>query len=185
METLTFSLNLGTALHDSLTPGSTSARDTVRNRISRALQSKFRRKVPFIMVLEETYQGRLHVHGVIQATRDEMSIVDVALRAAGGPWTAHRGEDRQLVVKPTWGAHGWWEYVIKRLQGVDDARKGDWIGWSLPAKRAAVGLHRQVRHWWTLNRDDLTVRHSMHFYVGDTSLADEFAHFFRLPTSLV
>jgi hypothetical protein len=179
METLTFSLNLGTALHDTLTPGSTSARDTVRNRISRALQSKFRRKVAFIMVLEETHQGRLHVHGVIQATRDEMSTADAALRAAGGTWTAPRGEERQLVIKPTWGAHGWWEYVVKRLRRVDGSRMADWIGWSLPAKRAAIDLHRQVRRWWALSRDDLTVRHSMHFYLGDESLARELELAFR------
>jgi hypothetical protein len=172
METLAFSLNLGTKFLDTLTAGSPSARDKVRNRIARTLKAKLGRKVAFIVVLEETHQGRLHAHGIVQATRDEQSKVDEALRAAGGKWTAAHGEERQLHLTPVWGAHGWWKYVLKRLQHQDD-RRADWIGWSLPAKRAAIDLHRQVRRWWVFSRDDLTVRHSMHFYLGDESLAKE------------
>jgi hypothetical protein len=174
METLAFSLNLGTALLDSLTPGSTAARNTVRNRIARALKAKVGRKVPFVVVLEQTADGRLHAHGVVQVSRDEQRQTDSALKLAGGAWTAARGETHQLRLTPVWGSCGWWDYVMKRVRRLDVDRKADWIGWSLPAKRAAVELHRQVRQWWALSRDDLTIRHSMHFFLGDASLAREF-----------
>jgi hypothetical protein len=173
-ESLAFSLNFGVALLATLTPGCPSTRDVVRNRISRLLKSKLKRDVAFIVVLEETWDGRLHAHGAVQADRDEMPRVDEALRAAGGNWTAVRGEDHQLHLAPIWSSCGWWDYLIKDLRRAGD-RKANWIGWSLPAKRVATALHLQLRRWWTMNREDLVIRHSMHFYVGDVDLADDLA----------
>jgi hypothetical protein len=34
-------------------------------------------------------------------------------------------------------------------------------------------LHVQLRRWWAINREDLDIQHSMHFFLGCILLADD------------
>jgi hypothetical protein len=171
-DSLVFSLNLGEDLTSQLTPGSKDTRDIVRKRIADSLKSKFGYNIPFIMILEVEEQGRLHVHGALGLRHEDVAKATSALRRAGGKWTG-AGDKYQVDVQEMYDAVGWWTYITKYLRRQPAVEQGQWVGWSQPAKRMAKAWHEIVRNWWTENCTDLDIRHSMHFYLGDTSLADE------------
>jgi hypothetical protein len=172
---LVFSLNLGNDLASRLTPGSKDTRNLVRKRIADALKAKLGYNVPFVMVLETEEQGRLHVHGALGLRREDLASAVAALRVAGGKWIG-AGDKYQVHVREMYDAVGWWDYMMKHLRRKDPVERVQWVGWSHPAKRAAKTWHATVRSWWAENRDDLDTRHSMHFFLGDASLAGELEH---------
>jgi hypothetical protein len=172
-EAVAFTLDLGTKLLERLVAGTKTARDEVRNRISRDLKSQFGLDVPFVVVLEVNWRGRLHAHGVVGVgLKDEARLV-AALRKAGGQWTATNGEHHQVKVTDMPCPVGWSDYITQSLLRLPAEQHGDWIGWSWPAIRAAKHLHDCVRSFWFRSRHDLDIHHSMHFLTGDTSLADD------------
>lgn len=57
--------------------------------------------------------GRLHAHGIVEATSNEIEAVRGALKAAGGRWADPRGMEHQVDARPLTGADGWVRYILE------------------------------------------------------------------------
>lgn len=120
---LAFSLNLSSAVE---TKARTLGADWLRKRIAHHLKGVLGTR-GVVLVLEATggrkdhgegstgRPGRLHAHGIVEASVEEASAVEGALVAAGGRWEDPRGNVHQVVVKPMTNADGWIRYILGDL----------------------------------------------------------------------
>jgi hypothetical protein len=161
---ITFSLNLGTDLLARLQPGDRQTRNEVRERIVRSLKAEFGPGVPSVVVLELDRDGRLHTHGVVGVQTEDLHRVDKALRAAGGKWSA-AGPEYQLRLKVMYDPIGWWDYITKEFAKIDEHQRALWVGWSQTMKKITKNFYRGIRAWWLANEDDLSIRHSVNFFM--------------------
>lgn len=82
------------------------------NKIQRLAKTITGAKVPIMLVLEETEEGRLHAHGVAileKWTRETVSVFMDLLRRAGG----RIGGARQVALRRLFSATGWRDYITK------------------------------------------------------------------------
>lgn len=150
--TIAFSLNLSPKI-EAKARQQTSAAGWLLRRITRELPGHLDR--PFVwFALEETDEGRLHLHGEIVGPEHAVSLIREALRRAGGIEKA-RGWAKQadLVLDAT---EGWTSYLGKRMALarkpnarsryiLDRSFSGDWIAASQPVKRLAKRLYEADR----------------------------------------
>lgn len=169
---LAFSLNLGTDLLARLTPGTINTRNVIRNRIAARLRAALGSTVPFIMAMEVTPEGRLHVHGVVLPPYAETERVRAALMVAGSKWTAAR-PDHQLDLRPLYEPVGWSEYMFKDIECRAPGEQGTWFSMSRDMTRIAKGFYESLRNWCAMSLPDLRVGHSVNFFVTATGLEGE------------
>jgi hypothetical protein len=111
----TFNLNLGTALLASHTYGDRESRNSLRDRVAKALRREFERDVPFTMTLEVDPGGRLHVHGSAAIGHLDRERLESCLKRAGGEWGHKSGEAFQAKADRLSWPQGWAEYITKLL----------------------------------------------------------------------
>jgi hypothetical protein len=89
-----------------------SALDYARRRVAHHLKREFGRAIPFVTVIEETADGRPHLHGVLVLPTDQRTRARArrALRKAGGG-----GMPKMAQVRPDPNAH-WMAYVGKDVR---------------------------------------------------------------------
>lgn len=151
-----FSLNLDSEIETKarLNP---SPLEWLRRRVAHHLKQAFGRLVPFYLVLEETSDRRLHLHGEIGIPADAASAGRRALRKAGGEWKhtrQHQAHTRcspdvvwaSYVSKNTWLASPGMRSFFERY----DARqpvsfKGGVVTCTADVKTVAKLLHARER----------------------------------------
>ena len=82
------------------------------NKIQRLAKTMTGAKVPIVLVLEETEEGRLHAHGVAileNWNKDTLTAFMDLLRRAGG----RIGGARQVALRKLFSATGWRDYITK------------------------------------------------------------------------
>ena len=82
------------------------------NKIQRLAKRMSGAKIPIMLVLEETEEGRLHAHGVAileNWTRETVSVFMDLLRRAGGRIDGAR----QVALRKLFSAAGWRDYITK------------------------------------------------------------------------
>lgn len=86
-----------------------SALDWLRRRVAHHLKREFVRTLPFVVVIEETQDGRPHLHGLLTLPTDKRTLARArrALRRAGGG-----GMQKMAQVRPGPDA-GWAAYIGK------------------------------------------------------------------------
>lgn len=118
---LAFTLNLCPANeHKAKTLGA----DWLRKRITRHLEAALGDR-GVVLVLEATHgrkdrgkaagcvPNRIHAHGIIEASSNDIAAVEGALKAAGGRWAHPRGSERQVDARPLTDADGWVRYILE------------------------------------------------------------------------
>lgn len=99
--------------------------DWLRRRIARRLETGLGRAVDFWLVLEldrdhfdestGRKRARLHIHGELQASADEIEKARACLRLAGGEWE----KNRQFQVQTKPDPDTWWAgYCTKEFRGI-------------------------------------------------------------------
>ncbi len=84
----------------------------LRDRIAVELRAALGRSVPLFFGLEQTWRGRLHVHGVLGIAAHEAERARKALRRAGGEWDGNRQFQAETEADPD---HGWTAYTVKEF----------------------------------------------------------------------
>lgn len=84
----------------------------LRDRIAVELRAALGRSVPLFFGLEQTWRGRLHVHGVLGIAAHEAERARKALRRAGGEWDENRQFQAETEADPD---HGWTAYIVKEF----------------------------------------------------------------------
>jgi hypothetical protein len=86
--------------------------DWIHRRMARRLDQALGRKVEFFPVLEETPNRtrRLHLHGELQVSPEEVKAARKALRLAGGEWEEVRQHQAHTDEMPD---EGWAGYIAK------------------------------------------------------------------------
>lgn len=140
-----FSVNLSHDLRSTLVYSSTSARDIIRNRITRELAKQFRRDIPFAFTLELDSGGRLHFHGAAGIGPAERDQLKACLKRAGGDWNSSHGGVYQVDLRDLHNAQGWADYISKTLRGKDSALAKAVIGKSRSMTRLARNLYADLR----------------------------------------
>jgi hypothetical protein len=149
--TIAFSLNLSPKIEEKARQQKSAAGWLLR----RIMREPGHLDRPFVwFVLEETDEGRLHLHGEIVGPEHAVSLLREALRRAGSIEKA-RGWAKQadLVLDAT---EGWTAYLGKRMALArkpnarsryvfDRSFSGDWIAASQPVKRLAKRLFEADR----------------------------------------
>lgn len=138
---LAFSLNLCPDFEARVAQKPSWLLDRIGYQLRRRINGE--RQVAF--VVEEAH-GRVHVHGVVEASSDEVDAVLDALRAAGGKWAATRGEKHQAHAKPIYDGDGWARYVTKQLattRKVTGARR--LVAMTRGGTQAATALYEALR----------------------------------------
>lgn len=89
-----------------------SALDWLRRRVAHHLKREFGRTLPFVVVIEETQDGRPHLHGLLVLPTDKRTLARArrALRKAGGG-----GMPKMAQVRPGPDA-GWAAYIAKDVR---------------------------------------------------------------------
>ncbi len=118
---LAFTLNLSPANENK---AKTLGADWLRKRVVNHLEAVLSVR-GVVVVLEATggrkdhgkgstgVAGRLHAHGIVEATSNEIEAVKGALKAAGGRWADPRGVERQVDARLITGADGWVRYILE------------------------------------------------------------------------
>jgi hypothetical protein len=75
-------------------------------------------RLPAIVVVEDTHNGRRHFHGVIGLhTKAEEALVEKALKTAGGEWASRCHKDKQIDLRPLrLRFHAWYMCRIYKKQ---------------------------------------------------------------------
>jgi hypothetical protein len=102
----TFTLNLRRDV-ESLACEKPNTADFLRRRIERQLSALLGRQVEFFFTLEEEPPRRVHLHGAIGVSVEEVEAARLALRKAGGEWKRNRQRQTKTEVDPdsTWNSY--------------------------------------------------------------------------------
>ena len=84
--------------------------DWLYRRLARALKKSSKPTKAIFVVFEENEKGRLHCHGEIEASANEIDIVREAFREAAGEWPFGRQFQTHTEAAPN---EGWLNYSIK------------------------------------------------------------------------
>lgn len=106
-----FTLNLHPEI-EALALKQPAAASWLRDRIATELRAALGRSVPLFFGLEQTWRGRLHVHGVLGIAAHEAERARKALRRAGGEWDENRQFQAETKPAPD---HGWTAYIVKEF----------------------------------------------------------------------
>ncbi len=143
----------------------------IRRRIARYLHEVKGVSELWWFAIEETDDGRLHLHGEVSCEQDAKTraLVRRQLRKAGGEWKSAR--QRQVKLKPITD-YGWYTYATKRTQITENVhrrsrlRQGakryllpsfNGLGATMPnpTKKAAKHLYNEARREVILIRETL------------------------------
>lgn len=116
--------------------------------INRALASRLG-YVPFYWFMVDIEKDRLHLHGGILASPDQLPVIEEAVRHAGGKWSASSlsGEKHQFHFNSVRCDYGWITYAMKRKAQVKRiiGPHSFFIGKSLRKKAGWLyGRYRQI-----------------------------------------
>ncbi|MBN8180070.1 hypothetical protein [Roseibium aggregatum] len=94
----------------------------IRRRIARRLRDVAGISELWWFAIEETDEGRLHLHGEVSCEPDENTKANVRcqLRKAGGEWKTTR--QHQIQLKPITN-YGWYTYATKRTQMTENIHR--------------------------------------------------------------
>ena len=82
--------------------------------MNRALERVLGRIPLYLFSVEMTGRGKIHVHGAIESTVDELARVEEALtKAAGAGWQKRRRGETQVYLQELNTADGWAEYSLR------------------------------------------------------------------------
>ncbi|WP_156884759.1 hypothetical protein [Stappia stellulata] len=146
-----FTLNLspaviGAACTDPRGPGT-----HLRERIRRELKGALPERVPdFWFVIELDKKSRLHLHGGIALSSEDVGIARRALKRAGGKWACDKGAQFQLKLDEQFDPLGWVTGYCMKQNEATRAELG------LPsALFASHALRREGRALWGRMRDEV------------------------------
>lgn len=91
-----FVLNFGPEILDRASKAPVGAPQLLRKRITKALKDALGRDVDMWCCLDVTKEGRVHVHGGMVLSKNELGSAEQALRRAGGSWSRTRGAAHQV-----------------------------------------------------------------------------------------
>lgn len=148
---IAWTLNLGNDVIQAANDNPGAFKEWMHDRLTKAVE-KFVGKRDLVWVPEFTPGGRLHLHGVVDATDDEKVQVEVALRRAGGKWAHKDGEEHQALAKVMWGASGWARYSLKA------ASKARSFFGCKSVLSATQGVRRRARAAYEADRAALAAR---------------------------
>lgn len=127
-----FTLNLDDKTEAQVSAAQSSA-GWLSKRIARNLKQALGRHVPFWFVFEVTGDGRLHVHGELGASCDELPAARKALRRAGGEWADTRQHQAHTRENPSaiWSFYSSKNAIFMRrkkgrFQNLPRPINGDW-----------------------------------------------------------
>ena len=84
----------------------------IHDRIARCAKEALGRPVDYWFAIEVTGPGRVHLHGGIGATDQELPALAGALMKAGGHWEG-RGSEHQVELTRQWCLDGWARYAVR------------------------------------------------------------------------
>lgn len=98
--------------------------DTIRKALERAFGKG--RAPDFWFVIETDSDTRFHLHGAVETPSqpDAVTLVDAALRAAGGAWDSAKGQHHQQLTKGV-DEPLWWAFYAVKTMNIGKRRLGD------------------------------------------------------------
>lgn len=114
--------------------------------MDRALMRKLGYVPDYCFVVEMTPGGKLHVHGGIASTADNLHLIEEALNhAGGGGWEKSRRGEKQFMPKPLFYPTGWCRYSFEDEPKARRAIKGQTVVINSPLRRSAKALYGAVK----------------------------------------
>ena len=117
-EALAVTVNFGDTLTKAANDNPGSVKKLFQDRLARALKSSSLRARDYVLVLDVSPAGRLHLHGAVDARPAERKALEAVLKVAAGKWDAPRGSDRQIHTQPMRQADGWARYDCRNRVAV-------------------------------------------------------------------
>ncbi len=114
--------------------------------LNRALGRKLGHVPDYCFVVEMTPRGKLHVHGGIASTADDLHLIEEALNHAGGDgWVKSRRGETQVKLKPLFYPTGWCRYSFEDEPKARRALKGQTVVITNPLRASAGKLYGAVK----------------------------------------
>lgn len=154
-----FSLNLGDDVLSTHSYGDIRSRNSLRNRITKALREEFDKDVPFTFTMELDRDNRLHLHGSVGVTRAEHGRLRECLRKAGGKWGHSSGHAFQVRPDDLLHPDAWHKYIGKDFRPGNPVKAKHSIAKSRSADDMAKSLYAEMLHFLQDHANELdTVR---------------------------
>jgi len=139
-----FTIDLGNDLLATHSYGEVTSRNSLRNRVAKALRAEFDEDVPFTFTMEVNRHGRLHLHGSVGITHANRSRLMACLQKAGGRWAHSGGHIHQVHLKDLYTPQVWHEYLTKGFRASNPVRPKQAIAKSHSADRLAKALYEEM-----------------------------------------
>lgn len=115
-----FTLNLGPEVMKAANDDKKGFTDHMKRRVSRALKRVLGEDRPYWFALDVAENDRLHLHGAIQATENDLQKITDAMIHAGGKWASTHHRDKQFqfhgalnLQDPDRHPDGWVAYALR------------------------------------------------------------------------
>lgn len=114
--------------------------------LNRGLKRKLGHVPDYCFVVEMTPRGKLHIHGGIESTADNLHRIEEALKHAGGDdWVKSRRGETQVKFKPLFYPTGWCRYSFEDEPKARRALRGQTVVITNPLRSSAGKLYGAIR----------------------------------------
>lgn len=114
--------------------------------IDRVLKKHLGRVPDYGFVVEATARGKLHIHGGVECTHDELPVIKEALRYAGGKdWKPCRRGEKQVHFRELFFPLGWTRYSFQDRPKAKRLIKGTSLVITNPLRRRAKQTYVAVK----------------------------------------
>jgi hypothetical protein len=140
-----WTLNLGPKVLAAAQRHDSGFSDYMRRGVSRALKRELGQDVLLWFAVDTTSSDRLHLHGGIAATDNELPTIEQAMCRAGGEWDAKASRHRQCEITLQTAPDGWVTYALRNVGKVKGRITGKPFSITNPLRARAEALYGEHR----------------------------------------